>query len=130
MAEQREYRRILIKNGRCTDLENILKIFLFQKTRFPAACLDNLQPCLNTSYRKFVSPVRHASTKYSITDRCPDMRWPIRTPPPRKLFMAYFRVFRTCLKGLLGNVSSRILVENSIVLREGLLGINVYMYPS
>jgi hypothetical protein len=44
--------------------------------------------------------------------------------------MAYFRVSRTCLKGLLGNVSSRILVENSIVLREGLLGINVYMYLS
>jgi hypothetical protein len=37
-------------------LKNILKIKLFQKSGFPAACLDSLQQCPGTSYRKFVSP--------------------------------------------------------------------------
>jgi len=39
-------------------------------------------------------------------------------------------ISKAYLKELLGSVSLRIPVENSIVLRECLLGINIYMYLS
>jgi len=44
--------------------------------------------------------------------------------------LSRIRISEVYLKGLLGIVSLGIPVENFIVLREGLLGINVYMYLS
>jgi hypothetical protein len=54
----------------------------------------------------------------------------VQTLPPKNPFLTCFRIFRAYLKGLLSSVSLRIPVENSSVLRESLLGINIYMYLS
>jgi hypothetical protein len=78
----------------------------------------------------------------SFPYRCPDTRSacldalqqnmklliPVQRPPPRNLFLTWFRISKAYLKGLLGSVSLRIPVENSSVLREDYLGINCYMF--
>jgi hypothetical protein len=49
----------------------------------------------------------------------------VRTPPSRNPFLACFMISRAYLNGLIDSVCLRIPVDNSSVLKEGLLGIKV-----
>jgi hypothetical protein len=107
----------------------------FKKSPF---CIMSGDKKLNNKYIKVFHAnvwtlgqrVRTRFTKSLLSDTCLDKCWQIQTPPPKNLFLTCFRISKAYLNGLLGSVFLRILIENSIVLRESLLGINVYMYLS
>jgi hypothetical protein len=74
--------------------------------------------------------VRTPLAKYEVVVSCPDASCPVRTPPPRNPFLTCFKIYIAYLKGLIGSVIVIIPIENSSVLREEYLGINIYMYFS
>jgi hypothetical protein len=93
--------------------------------------------CPNTQVKTANIEEKFDCTHPDTRATCPDMLQRnihllihVRTPSPRNSFLTCFRIFRAYLKRLLGSFSLRIFVENSSMLREGLLGINIYMYLS
>jgi hypothetical protein len=144
MPEKEEYYRILIKKGKSWTRKVLQSIIQERKKQYSKIIIpENLvflmsvqttRSCVRTQLAESLCSqnVRTARrtqvTVRSCSLACSDTRWHVRTLLPRNSLLTCFRVSRAYLKGVLGNVSLRILVDNFILLRENLLGINVYMY--